>query len=80
MRISDILFTSVPTKIKTVKVTTHPEKNSPILSIMDTIEFMKRIDLDVKKLDLKILHKAFKDFRLDYHPETNQLLQLMKLP
>lgn len=62
-----------------MEVTTNPEKNSPILSIMDTIEFMKRFDLAVKKLDLKILHKAFKDFRLDYHPETNDFLTTSKI-
>lgn len=57
-----------------MKQATHPKTNTPILSLLDTFEFTKDLDLALRAVDFKKLKDVFVKANLLNHPETDDFL------
>jgi hypothetical protein len=57
-----------------MKVTISPNTSAPILSVLDTFEFIKKIEVALTTVDIEELQEAFEKASLLNHPETRDFL------
>lgn len=74
MCISFNLLTSVAYKHLFMKENIYCKTKPPILSVLDTFEFTKSLDVALRTVDIKKLKETFEKSNLLNHPETRDFL------
>jgi hypothetical protein len=72
---SSNLFTSVRNKFTYMEQVTSLKKGIPILSILQTFEFTKKLDSALRTVDIKKLKETFAEASLLNHPETKDFIE-----